>query len=227
MQINNRADEFNSLYNKKGVDMLFIVLMLIIFYPVGMALMISKLHKEKFNYRENAKASSIIGWIFTGIGIFMFFIIMVALLEDPNLYEDLIYVIIGAIMFISPSLVPGIILIMEGSKYKRLGNKFQRYYTIVYENEESYLDKISGTLNISYDIVVRDLQELISKKIFMGCYIDSNLRKIVFPNERAMSNFTVGSRILENNAPSSIICKSCGGVNPLTAKECEYCGTSI
>ncbi|WP_100065488.1 zinc ribbon domain-containing protein [Miniphocaeibacter massiliensis] len=218
----NNSIVFNPLYDRKGENIALIIILLFVFYPVGVALMLSKLHKERYNFIENAKSTTIIGWILTGMGIFLFLISLLGSTVDSNLYEDeLASALVGILIIIAPLIIPGIIMIREGKKYKKIGEKFNSYLYILEKNTDGNIDEIANSMNLDYEVVVDDLESLIRAGALIRCYVDRKQRKIKF-----MDNYNT----LKNNTKKeekNQTCKNCGGSNPAGATECEYCGSEL
>jgi uncharacterized membrane protein len=61
-------------YNKNTTSWGRIIFMVILFFPVGIYMLIKKMTTEKFNYDKNGKALQRLGWVLFGIGCVYIFI---------------------------------------------------------------------------------------------------------------------------------------------------------
>ncbi len=212
--------------------MALIIIMLFLFYPVGIALMISKLHKEKENFINNAKSTTIIGWIFIGMGLAFTVLVVLGLMVDPTIIqsaEEMIYMRVALAIMILPLIGRGLYMVSQGRKYKELGKMYEKYRYVISGKSKIYIDEIAGSVNSSYDVVVKELEFLILKGVLYGGYIDKSSKMLVSPARYVGNNISHKKTTEEDRAKksTSLKCPNCGGVNPANIIECEYCGTPL
>lgn len=210
----------------KGASWGLIVFFLFVFFPVGIALMVSKVHKEKHNYVSNGNGITRVGWVVVGLGVLYIFSGLTGSLETENGDS-----VVGAvIMFSSICFCGGYALVRYGEKYKKLGEKYLRYSSIVANRTDRSLDNIAAAFPVTYEEVCKDLQQMIDAGFFPNCYIDFSGRNLIAPFDKVSSG---GERVANEpklNAPAkpkSIKCLNCGGINAAGITECEYCGLPL
>jgi hypothetical protein len=129
----------------------------------------------------------------------------------------------------------GAFLTHIAKKMKINANKFQKYTTIIFANNQTSIDNIASAIPTSYGQASKDLQQMINKGYFEGAYIDVNNRMIVLPqlkNQQSPSNLyeqTSNSTITQPKI-KVVACKNCGANNNLIEGqvcECEFCGSPL
>ena len=86
---------------------------------------------------------------------------------------------------------------------------------IIVNDQENMIDNIASATQIPYEIVKKDLQEMINKKYFTHAYINESTRELI------VKQYTVPA--------ATITCSCCGANNLVVGNigECEYCGSKL
>lgn len=223
--LRNRSTRRNDSGAQKGASWTVIIIFLFLFFPVGVALMLVKLHKEKDHCVSNGKGTAIVGWVFFAFGIIYTIEGLTGGLETRSGGS----IAGGVLMMLILCCGGGIALVSHGGKYKKLGLAYAKYAAVIAESPDGSLDQIAASLPRTYDQTCSDLQELLNAGFFPGCYIDRNSRSFVSPAEKrgaAAENRTANQK---SSAPAVIKCPNCGGINAVTddRAECEYCGSPL
>lgn len=207
-----------------------IVFMMIFFFPIGICLMMYKLHVDVENYQSNARKTAVFGWLIAVPNIYIVFSEITSETGYLSLNEALIFI---------PFLCFGLALILIARKYKRLGKKYSRYLAVLRNSPNGNIENIASLMKCTYEEACKDLQKMIDKDLLPDTYIDEIRGIIIGPMIRKPSvdyssllddyNNLVGA--LANNAkqkePKAAKCPHCGAI---TSKEnnngsCEYCGS--
>ena len=205
----------------KGTSWGWIIFWLIIFWPVGLYLDIKKMSVDKSAMMSGKTSSvSINGWILVVFGV----IGLLGVLTDPSDID-------AAGVFIGFALIAGgVLLLLKTSKIKKTAIKYKNYIDIVINHEDRSIDNISSSLGLSYDIVLKELQNMIEIGYLRDAYIHHSNREIVFkkhePAVQAQSSMSAQG---EFNT-TAVQCPGCGANNVIVVgrvTECEFCGTPI
>ena len=205
-----------------------IYLALFFFFPLGIWLALSRLHRETDRYLSNGKRVAVIGWIFFGIGVIYYAIFQGMLAEG---YTD----IESAVTFFGWIAIGGLALVFHGRKYKKIGENQLLYYPILVNSKDGSLDAIAATVGKNYDAVCKDLQQLINKGLLADGIIHHNGRQLVC---HALG-IGITSAFAGKEKPAmqqkamiekEVKCPNCGGITNVQGKEdypCDYCGTML
>ena len=201
-----------------------ILLMLILFFPVGIYMIVKKVTTEKFNYINNGKALKVLGWVLIGLGI------IYIIPTDSEAGSDTVGSILFGILLFGGL---GALSLLKGFKYEKLGKKYARYVSIVNTTPNTSINAIAAAVPTTYEQAVKDLQSMINSGYFMNTYLDLNRGELVraysnFPQNNY--NFTPNTAYKPNLQRISTKCPSCGAPNNIvkgTANECEFCGSPL
>src|SRR5690625_4846369 len=206
----------------KGTKWGWIIFWLIIFWPVGLFMLFRKLATDKSAIMgDKSRSLSIIGWVLTVIGV----IGAIGLIEELSETGD-----VGAVFFVLAMAVGGILLIRKASQMKKTGDKYNKYISIIINQNVQSIDYIASAVGLPYGVVGQDLNDMISTGYLKDEYIHQGNREIhINQNEPTTQTSETSSR--ENVTETRVErCSGCGANNTVTigkAQECEYCGTSI
>lgn len=205
----------------KGAPWALIIFFMFFFFPVGIVLMLSKLHKEKDNCIGNGKGTAAVGWVFFGLGIFYVLIGFTGGLET----EDGASVVSGVIFMTALCCGGGYALVRHGNKYKKLGSAYMRYSAIIAGTPNGSVDLIASACQTPVNDVCEELQKMINLGFFPSCYIDLNKKIFVSPYLRENTPVVHS----EDEKPKVVKCPNCGAVNTVRdgISQCEYCGTPL
>lgn len=224
----NRADA------DKGTSWAMILLFFLLFFPVGIILMIAKLHKEKHLYTTNGKAVMAVGCLIISIGLIGW------MTDYSNAQANQQELQVGgtlAILFVFGG--GGLALIQHGNKYRSWGVKHLRYVDLISSISIDTLYDIAAVYPKSYDEVRKDLQHLVYDGFFPGYYLDLQTRKFVAPNQKKAeterkATKKPASQMAEPKEETPTVvqvvkCPNCGATTMLKGSigECEYCASPL
>ena len=143
----------------------------------------------------------------------------------------------------------GAFLIFNSIKRKKLIKAFKEYVQILAGDPFNSLDTIAEATNTSYDVVKKNVAQMIKKNYFANATIDDNARCLIL-NGKVDTHQVLNDKaqvsqakkpapvpkesVAATPAPAvellSIKCKGCGAINMVgrgKVVECEYCGNMI
>lgn len=213
----------------RGASWGIIVFLLFLFFPLGIGVMISKLHKEKDRYMENGKAVARVGWIGIFLGILYLLFWNLGDLQTTDGEPVLFDMIVFMFLFLS---IGGFLLIIYGRKYKQRGLDYLRYSAIIANVYSDSLDDIAAAYPKPYEQVCKDLQGLFKDGFFAGCSLDLAQRRLVSPGKRRSDRpkTTVNRKeYATESKPKVVKCPNCSATNAVEGMigECEYCGSPL
>jgi len=204
---------------KKGTSWGWIVFWLVIFWPVGLFLAIKKLTIDKSALMSGKTRSfTIIGWIMI---VFGGLLLIGSVEDDPEGFM---------ILWALGLIIGGIVLLVKASKTKKIAVKYKQYIDIVVNQNVRSIDNIASTVGLSYNIVAKDLQNMIDIGYLRDAYIHHSNREIAFKQHE--STVYAQATTVGQVAPQTIAvrCPGCGANNVVVVgkvSECEYCGNAI
>lgn len=205
----------------KGTKWGWIIFWLIIFWPVGLYLLVKKLATDQSALMSGKTSTlSAVGWVLIAFGVIGFF---TELSDTP----DATGVILGFLFVIG-----GVLLLRKVSTTKKTAVKYKKYIdTVVNQNIRS-IDNIASIVGLPYDVVAKDLQDMINIGYLKDAYIHQSNREIVLKQqEQEPTTYTQGV-YTDQTAPQTKAarCPGCGANNVVVVgrvSECEYCSTPI
>lgn len=207
-----------------------IILMFILFWPVGCYLLYKKLSSDKSAVLQNSKTVKIVGIVFIVLSVIFSIMLITGEIEGSNsVFVDiltLIFLVIG-----------GVFMIYTSKKMQLQGEKFKKYISIVINNNETSIDNIASYMNVSCEEAVNDLKTMIDKGYFLNAYVDLGSREFVI-RKREYEPININNRESSfNNEVKEekpkikvVVCRNCGGNNTILdgeVSECEFCGSPI
>ncbi len=223
---------------KQGASWGFIILLLIFFFPVGIGLMIVKLHKDKAHFTSNGKKTAIVGWVYIGFGILYMLMGLTGGLDTSAGSS----VVSGVITMLIVCCGGGYAIVHHGNKYKKLGLVYDKYVPVISSTPDGSLDSIAEKLGETYDTSTENIQKLIDMGLLKDSYVDKSNRSIVSPLVATITR-TNKYRLEPNqntNATAqpaqstpkvkTVKCPNCGGINTFTENAdniCDFCGSPL
>ena len=212
---------------KKTFSWGIIALMFIVFFPVGIWMLVKKMTNEKFNYIKNGKSLKILAWILISFAVIYLIMLITGELEA----EDGSSIVGSLIMMIMLFGGGGAFALYKAHSYIKKGTKYNRYVSIINNSNNTLIDTIAAAYPTTYEKAAEDIQSMIDDGYFMNAYIDLNRRELIMPQKSVSDNITVNQNPTHIDAqPTSIECKNCGATNtvvPGAVNECEYCGSPL
>ena len=197
---------------KKPISWVWIILALIIFWPVGLLLLVFRLVSDRSAVMTCGRTLGIVSWILIVLGLLIIF-------GDE--------VIIGCVFMLG-----GICLNVLSRKTKKRAALYRQYISLVANHRMTSLDEISAAIGLSFDTVTSDLTNMINAGYFSGLYIDAPGRRLVLPQATAQqapqpAGGAVGTQNISQ--PRVVQCVGCGANAALMSAvgTCEYCGCPL
>lgn len=208
--------------NEKGkINVLYswpvIILMLCVFWPVGIFLIIKRVSVDKKAAMTVGKLISIIGivsYCFAGLGI-------VVCLGDGFGSDDVALTLFFAIA--------GFVLRRVSKKIKRDAEKVKKYLSVIVNANEKQIDVIASSMDKTYDVAKKDIQKLIDKGYLKNAYINEGTREVVLPNISQGQSGDMANTASNSVETKIVTCPCCGANNTVMVEtgECEYCGSPL
>ena len=181
-----------------------IVVLLFLFWPVGLYLLYKKAQSDKKTALTASKILNLLGNIFVVVGVIT------------------LIVIIGIFY-----LAVGIVLKKFSKKLLASADNVKKYLAIVVNGNVRQLDSISAAVGKPYDVVKKDLQKLIDDGYLKNAYINESTREIVLAQPSVTVN--ISNATMETSSTRVVSCPCCGANNTISGSvgECEYCGSPL
>lgn len=196
-----------------------IILALVIFWPVGVFLIIRRVSLDK---KTAMGAGKIIG----GLGIASYCIAalgFVACFSSGFDMDDILMILFFG--------VAGFVLRKIAKNTKSNAEEVKKYLSIIVNGNVRQLDAVSAASGKPYDVVRADVQKLIDKGYLKDAYIDENTREIILPAAQTVGQISRMNTDTStpNLGPRVVTCSCCGANNTIVSEtgECEYCGAPI
>ena len=198
-----------------------IILALCIFWPVGLYLIIKRTSLDKTAMMKSSSGK--------GLNITAIVLIVLGCLGIIGSFDPFDF---GTFVIFLFFIAGGIVLLNKAKKIKAEGETIKNYLAIIVNGGERQLDSVAATTGKQYDVVKKDVQNLIDKGFLKNAYINENTREVVLPSA-APTHTNVGQPI-GNTVPAAaqtrvVACPCCGANNTVsgTLGECEYCGSPL
>ncbi len=213
---------------KKSFSWGIIILMLFLFFPIGIFMIAKKVSSEKFNMIKNGKSLKILGWILIGFAVMYLILGITGELETEDGSSAVGGIIVAECFFGGF----GALSLIKGKKYIACGEKYNRYVSVVNASNDLLIDNIAAAIPTTYENATADLQAMIDAGYFMNAYVDLNRRELVM-HRNQQNNYTNTYTPNPQNTSAKTVskkCPNCGATNTVTEGttcECEYCGSPL
>jgi len=142
--------------------------------------------------------------------------------------EDKVVGIVIALVMV----MGGILLLRKASKTKKTAIKYKKYIDIVVNQNVKSIDNVASAVGLPYDVVVKELQNMINIGYLKDSYIHQGNREIILKQQQSAEVAYTQTADAGQTAPQTIAarCPGCGANNVVAVgrvSECEYCGTPI
>lgn len=214
----------NKLYNS-GASWGTIIFLLILFFPVGIYMMVNKLHIDTQNITVNARRTRIVGWVFVGVGVLYLLMALTGSLQMSNGGSP-----IGAgFMMLIICGASGYALVHHADKYKKIGTNYDKYIAVLENSIDGRLYSIANAMNRPQKEVTEDLQQLIAMRLIQDTYINTDQGMVVGPIVGRKVTVANAARQQARTQTKTVKCPSCGAINRIDAGHrcCEYCGNPL
>lgn len=191
-----------------------IIIALFLFWPVGLVLFILRLNHSKAT-ASFGKGQAIICYVVAA------FIILLSL----AMFEDSFFM---GLAFLAGG---GAIIYFTRMAVKR-SERCRQYINLIVNQEVESIDTIAGMCGQSYEVVLADLNKMVSQGIFKNAVIDQISRTISIPRMQLnrQPQTVSGGNGAEPPQMVTVTCSGCGA-KMVVAKgavcNCEYCDTPL
>lgn len=221
--------------NTKSASWKTIIILLIIFWPIGIYLIYKKMNSDKASVLQKSKTLNIVGWVFVFFAVVYFLEAITGKLEVTDGTSGVGGICLALIFFGGG----GALMLYMSKKSNAKAIKIKKYISIVINNGQTSIDSIAAAMRMDYNQVVKDLTEMIDKGYFTNAYIDDSRREIILTQRQTSqeleADVSYGQNNIQGNTVSNqqfklVLCKNCGANNKILdgiVSECEYCGTFL
>ena len=199
-----------------------IIIALLVFWPVGLFLIIKRISLDKKTAMVAGKLIKIIGIVSCSFALLGFLVSISDGFDSAD---------VGMILFFG---IAGAVLLRLSNKIKKEADSVKQYLSIIVNGGERQLDAIASATGKDYDIVKKDVQKMIDKGFLKNAYINENTREVVLASAAAPATANIGNIFANNTAPAAaqtrvVACPCCGANNTISGDigECEYCGSPL
>ncbi|AIO18635.1 hypothetical protein KQ51_00755 [Candidatus Izimaplasma bacterium HR1] len=224
---------------KQTYSWTIVVIALIVFWPVGLFLLIGKL--------SNDRSASFGG----GSGLVKFvgiILLIIAVSGLTTFTSGDSSVMTGGIIMAIVFALPGIWLLKKSKVIKNDGYKNKAYINYIVNNQVHDVAELARRMNVSQDVVIRDVNGMISKGMLGRARLNLNNGRIEFPRPKPSTTHRdaynrpstphrderqTRQRPVEDEykpfQPKTIRCSACSANNFVETlpAQCDYCGTSL
>mgnify|MGYP001206620289 CR=1 FL=1 len=205
---------------KKDIKWWVVILFLIVFWPVGLILLIVKLAMD--NSAIMGRKTTVIKVVcitLTVIGV----IGLIAETSPSTASDD------GGLVLAIFFLVVGIIFLIIAIRNTKLAKMYRSFLDLIVNQKIKRLDYISISLGLPYEKVKENIEGMIKRGFLKDAYIDYVSNEIILL-DNTETQYTVSQPVKAATQQTTIQCPGCGANNVVTIgviSECEYCGTKI
>ena len=208
-----------------------IIIMLCVFWPVGLFLLIKRLSLDK---KASLTAGKVVGIL--GGCSYAFAILGIIACSSSGFGSD----DVGFILFFA---IAGFALRRVAKKTKKEAEDVKQYLAVIVNGHIRQLDGIAAATGKSYDVVRADIQKMINKGYLKNAFINEGTRELVLPDlapatptavPEANNSDYIPVQVPAVNAPAQpvgrmVSCPCCGANNTVygASGECEYCGSTL
>jgi len=210
--------------NKNNLPWSVVIIVLLVFWPVGIYLLFKKLSSDKTSTmsKSSGKKIKIVGWVLIVFG-------GLALIGSMDGNTEVSTPIISLFM-----IGGGVMLLRSAKKTKEEANSFRTYINIIVNNGETHILNIASAVGKSNEQVKIDIKKMIDKGILPTAYIDESRNEIILQtrkNTNYQSQTQMGYQSQTQTVKQKIVtCPNCGANNAIIEGqigECEYCATML
>lgn len=223
---------------KKSFSWGIVILLFILFFPVGIWMLVKKMTSETTNYEKNGRALKNFGCVLFCFGIV--YLIM-------GISGQLVLKGGGSILPAMAAAIAlfgggGLFMISKGSQLIKRGKKLNKYVAIINAAQDTSIASIAAAYPTTYEIALVDLQQVLDAGYFPDCHLDVHRREFITPVSKpapvAAGHASESTWASAGTPPAASIpeqprivkCANCGADNtvvPGAVTECEYCGSPL
>ena len=199
-----------------------IIIALLVFWPVGLFLIIKRISLDKKTAMVAGKLIKIIGIVSCSFAVLGFLVSISDGFDSAD---------VGMILFFG---IAGAVLLRLSNKIKKEADSVKQYLSIIVNGGERQLDAIASATGKDYEVVKKDVQKMIDKGFLKNAYINENTREVVLASAAAPAAANTGNIFAKNASAAAaqtrvVSCPCCGANNTISGDigECEYCGSPL
>jgi len=202
---------------KKQTAWGWIIFWFILFWPVGLILLIKRQTVDKSATLKSNKGVFIASYILMALGIIY---LILAITEDPDLL---------AAFFVCGG--GGVVVYLFARKSKLRGERYKKYIAMIVNQNQTSIDNIAAAVGVPYATAAKELQKMISAGYFIGAYINDSQREIILTHIAPQQGPSAAVVADVSQAQTMVVaCPGCGANNRVVVgqfAECEYCGSPL
>ncbi|MCL2426472.1 MAG: hypothetical protein FWD05_09065 [Oscillospiraceae bacterium] len=189
----------------------WIIFWFIIFWPVGLILLIKRQSSDRSATLRSNRGVFIASYILMGLGA--------------------IYLMTGIVPAFLLFGGGGVVIFLYARKSKKKGEHYKAYIAMIVNQNQTSIDAIAAAAGVSYDVAVSEIQEMINAGYIPNAYVDVAQRRVVLAN--AVPQWEAPMPVQVNSAAAQmavVVCTGCSANNRIIigqSAECEYCGTLL
>jgi len=198
---------------KKSISWFWIIVAFIVFWPVGVALLLYKIHGDRSAIMGGGKKLNLLSFGLLAIGVIL---IIVGVTDDSGVLFYGILMVLG-----------GVYLNRKAKNMNVKSDRYKLYLSLIVNQGMTSLDSIAAGAGVPYDQCLTELQKMIDEGYFKGSYIDRTNR--LFSLVHAQPVMPVQTATSEPIQTKIVSCPGCGSNNTIFGShgECEYCGSPL
>jgi len=193
---------------QRPISWFWVVLTLIIFWPVGLLLLFKRLSADR-------TATFSCGKRLNGVAVVLIIIGGILLFVSP---------VIG-VLFV----VGGLLVFRSARRSTAQGNRYRQYVELVVNQNQRFIPNIASIMRLSNQVVMLDLNKMINEGFFVGARIDRATNEIVLMPHQAMMPHGMVMTSAPIPMERIVTCDGCGANNKVYGATgvCEYCGSPL
>ena len=191
-----------------------VIILIIVFPPVGFILLIKKLYQDKEGAYINSIVARILASIMLAIGLMLWYTIIT---NDSSAYN----IFVSTLFF----LLPGSLLFIKGLNLKKDAARYEKYLELLASNGVVFTDGVASEYSLPYDKLARE-----SINTNGSNKVDGNRSKQNISKQNINKQNTPAKSESKKKPSKVIICNSCGAKNVVlqgATVECDYCKSPI
>jgi len=197
---------------KPPISWTWIILALVIFWPVGLVLLFKRLSSDRtavFSCGKNLRTVYIVLFVVGGLAII------------ANQFGIGVLLVIG-----------GIIVLRTARNRDTSAQRYRYYLDVIFNHGETSINAIAHHAGVTYHVASVELQHMLQLGYLPGAWIDLNTQEIVFPAEIEPPPESVSytaPAMQPMHTTRIVACRGCGANNKVTgiSGHCEYCGSLV
>jgi len=195
----------------------WIIFWFILFWPVGLVLLIKRQKSDTSAVLKDYKGVIIASYVLMGLGAIYF---LMGIAGQPDAL--LAFLVFGG---------GGVVTFLYARKSQQRSIHYRNYINMVVNQNQTSIDGISAAIGIPYNAVLNDLQNLVTDGYLPGAYIDISQRKIILEDITHQLGAQIVAPTSSMKVQTTVVkCPGCSANNKATIGQmavCEYCSTFL